>query len=107
MFSSTEQIQPSDPPKNPIIAAVLSLILLGGVGQIYLGQTKKGIIILVVTLLLSCVGIGFIILVVTLLLSCVGIGFITWIVGIIDAYIMADKLQKGETIGDMQWFWEK
>ena len=91
MFSSTEQIQPSDPPKNPIIAAVLSLILLGGVGQIYLGQTKKGIIILVVTLLLSCVGIGF----------------ITWIVGIIDAYIMADKLQKGETIGDMQWFWEK
>jgi TM2 domain-containing membrane protein YozV len=91
MFSSTQQIQPSDPPKNPIIAAVLSLILLGGVGQIYLGQTKKGIIIIVVTLLLSCVGIGF----------------ITWIVGIIDAYIMADKLQKGEAIGDMQWFWEK
>jgi TM2 domain-containing membrane protein YozV len=91
MFSSTQQIQPSDPPKNPIIAAVLSLILLGGVGQIYLGQTKKGIIIIVVTLLLSCVGIGFII----------------WIVGIIDAYIMADKLQKGEAIGDMQWFWEK
>ena len=91
MFSSTQQIQPSDPPKNPIIAAVLSLILLGGVGQIYLGQQKKGIIIVVVTLLLSCVGIGF----------------ITWIVGIIDAYIMADKLQKGEAIGDMQWFWEK
>lgn len=91
MFSSTQQIQPSDPPKNPILAAVLSLILLGGVGQIYLGQQKKGIIIVVVTLLLSCVGIGF----------------ITWIVGIIDAYIMADKLQKGEAIGDMQWFWEK
>jgi TM2 domain-containing membrane protein YozV len=91
MFSSTQQIQPSDPPKNPILAAVLSLILLGGVGKIYLGQQKKGIIIVVVTLLLSCVGIGF----------------ITWIVGIIDAYIMADKLQKGEAIGDMQWFWEK
>ena len=42
MFSSTEQIQPSDPPKNAILAAILSLILLGGVGQIYLGQTKKG-----------------------------------------------------------------
>jgi TM2 domain-containing membrane protein YozV len=90
MFSSTQQIHPSDPPKNPIIAAVLSFILLGGVGQIYLGQTKKGIIIVVVTLILSCVGIGL----------------ITWIVGVIDAYIMADKLQKGETIGDMQWFWE-
>ena len=47
MFSSTTQIQPSDPPKNPIIAAVLSFLLLGGVGQIYLGQTKKGVIIIV------------------------------------------------------------
>jgi TM2 domain-containing membrane protein YozV len=90
MFTSTEQIQPSDPPKNPIVAALLSFILLGGVGQIYLGQTKKGIIIMVVTLILSCIGIGL----------------ITWIVGVVDAYIMADKLQKGEAIGDMQWFWE-
>ena len=91
MFTSTEQIQPSDPPKNAVIAAVLSLILFGGVGQIYLGQTKKGIIIIVASVVLSCVGIGF----------------ITWIVGIIDAYMMGDKLQKGESIGDMQWFWDK
>ncbi|KPK04852.1 MAG: hypothetical protein AMJ56_16725 [Anaerolineae bacterium SG8_19] len=90
MFSSTEQIQPSDPPKNAILAAILSLLLLGGVGQIYLGQTKKGVILIVATLILSCIGIGVLIP----------------IVGAIDAYMMADKLQKGETIGDMQWFWE-
>jgi TM2 domain-containing membrane protein YozV len=90
MFSSTEQINPSDPPKNAILAAILSLLLLGGVGQIYLGQTKKGVILIVATLILSCVGIGLIIP----------------ILGAIDAYMMADKLQKGETIGDMQWFWE-
>jgi TM2 domain-containing membrane protein YozV len=90
MFSSTEQIQPSDPPKNAILAAILSLLLLGGVGQIYLGQMKKGIILIVATLILSCIGIGVLIP----------------IVGAIDAYMMADKLQKGETIGDMQWFWE-
>jgi TM2 domain-containing membrane protein YozV len=90
MFSSTEQINPSDPPKNAILAAILSLLLLGGVGQIYLGQTKKGVILIVATLILSCVGIGLIIPV----------------LGAIDAYMMADKLQKGETIGDMQWFWE-
>ena len=90
MFSSTEQIQPSDPPKNAILAAILSLILLGGVGQIYLGQTKKGVILIVGTLLLSCVGIGVIIPV----------------LGAIDAYMIADKLQKGEAVGDMQWFWE-
>lgn len=90
MFTSTEQIQPTDPPKSAIVAAILSLLLFGGVGQIYLGQTKKGIIIVVASLVLSCVGVGF----------------ITWIVGIIDAYMMGDKLQKGESIGDMQWFWE-
>jgi len=91
MFDSTIQIQPSSPPKNPIVAAILSLLLLGGVGQLYLGQTKKGIIIIVVTVLLYCA---------------FGLGVIINIVGAVDAYMMADKLQKGETIGDMQWFWE-
>ena len=90
MFSSTMQIQPSTPPKNPIIAAVLSLLLLGGVGQMYIGQMKKGIILIVATVVLSCIGIGVIIP----------------ILGAVDAYMLADKLQKGEAIGDMQWFWE-
>jgi TM2 domain-containing membrane protein YozV len=90
MFSSTMQIQPSTPPKNPIIAAVLSLLLLGGVGQMYIGQMKKGIILIVATVVLSCIGIGVI------------IPFL----GAVDAYMLADKLQKGEAIGDMQWFWE-
>jgi hypothetical protein len=46
-------------------------------------------------------------MVVTLLLSfCFGLGVITWVLGIIDAYMLADKLQKGQAIGDMQWFWE-
>ena len=92
MFSSTIQIQPSDPPKNPVIAAILSFLLLGGVGQIYLGQQKKGIIIAVVTLILYCV---------------FGLGVILNILGAIDAYMLADKLQKGQPIGDMEWFWEK
>jgi TM2 domain-containing membrane protein YozV len=90
MFSSTMQIQPSNPPKNPIIAAVLSLLLLGGVGQMYIGQMKKGIILIVATVVLSCIGIGVVIP----------------ILGAVDAYMLADKLQKGEAIGDMQWFWE-
>ena len=90
MFSSTMQIQPSTPPKNPIIAAVLSLLLLGGVGQMYIGQMKKGVILIVGTVVLSCIGIGVIIPV----------------LGAVDAYMLADKLQKGEAIGDMQWFWE-
>jgi TM2 domain-containing membrane protein YozV len=91
MFNSTMQIQPSNPPKNPIIAAVLSLILLGGVGQMYIGQMKKGVILIVATVVLSCIGIGVLIP----------------ILGAVDAYMLADKLQKGEAIGDMQWFWDK
>jgi TM2 domain-containing membrane protein YozV len=91
MFTSTQTIQPSDPPKNPILATILSLLLLGGAGQIYLGQQKKGIILIVATALLSCIGVGVVV----------------WIVGVIDAYMLADKLQKGESIGDMQWFWDK
>jgi TM2 domain-containing membrane protein YozV len=90
VFSSTTQIEPSDPPKNSILAAVLSFLLLGGVGQIYLGQTKKGIILIVATLLLICIGIGFIIP----------------LIGTVDAYLMAEKLKNGQSIGDMQWFWD-
>ena len=92
MSTSANQIEPSDPPKNPIIAALLSLILLGGVGQLYLGQNTKGIILIVVWVVGWCT-----------------FGLVTAvaaIVGAIDAYIIADKLQKGETVGEKQWFWE-
>jgi TM2 domain-containing membrane protein YozV len=91
MFNSTETIQPSDPPKNAIVAAILSLLLFGGVGQLYLGQQKKGIILIVAAIILYCA---------------FGLGVIVNLLGAIDAYMMADKLQKGESIGDMQWFWE-
>jgi TM2 domain-containing membrane protein YozV len=90
MFQSTTQIQPETPPKDPIIAAVLSLLLLGGVGQIYLGQQKKGIIIIVATLVLACVGIGFLVP----------------LVGAYDAYTIATKLKEGKAVGDMEFFWE-
>ncbi len=90
MFNSTMQIQPSSPPKNPIVAALLSLLLFGGVGQIYLGQTKKGIILIAATIILSCVAVGVVIP----------------ILGAVDAYMLAEKLQNGQPIGDMQWFWE-
>jgi TM2 domain-containing membrane protein YozV len=91
MIQSKTQIQPTTPPKDPIIALVLSLLLLGGAGQIYLGQTTKGIVILVATLLLSCIGVGVIV----------------WIVGVIDAYQIATMLKNGQAVGEWQFFWEK
>jgi len=91
LIQSKTQIQPSTPPKDPIIALILSLLLAGGAGQIYLGQTTKGIVLIVVNILLSCIGIGV----------------ITWIISIIDAYQLATMLKNGQAIGDWQFFWEK
>ena len=92
MTSSAKRIEPSDPPKNPIIAALLSLILLGGVGQLYLGQNTKGIILIVVWVIGWCT-FGL-------------LTAIAAIIGAIDAYVIADKLQNGESVGENQWFWE-
>ncbi|HKZ70582.1 MAG TPA: hypothetical protein VJL59_11690 [Anaerolineales bacterium] len=89
-MQSTTQIPPSNPPKDPIIAAVLSLLLLGGVGQIYLGQQKKGIILIVATIVLSCVGVGVLIP----------------FVGAYDAYAIGTKLKGGKPVGDMEFFWQ-
>lgn len=78
--------QISKPDTNPIIPAVLNWLLLGGVGYLMIGQQKKGIISIVATLLLSCVGIGFV------------IPFIT----AYDAYLLGQKLQSGQSIGEME-----
>ena len=42
-------VQPSDPPKDPAIMCILSVLIVG-LGQIILGQTAKGI-----TMLNECV----------------------------------------------------
>jgi len=89
-MQSTTQIPPSNPPKDPIIAAVLSLFLLGGAGQIYMGQQKKGIILIV-----ACV-----------LLYCLGLGWIVQLAGAYDAYVLGNKLKEGKSIGDMEFFWQ-
>jgi TM2 domain-containing membrane protein YozV len=88
-MQSTTQIQPASPPKDPIIAAVLSL-LLGGVGQMYLGQTKKGIILIVATVVLYCLALGWVV----------------QLVGAYDAYVIGTKLKNGQAVGDMEFFWQ-
>jgi len=89
LLQSKTTIEPSTPPKSAILAAVISLII-PGVGQMYLGQMTKGIIILAASILLSCIGVGFVV----------------WIVGVVDAYLIGQKLEQGQSVGDMQFFWE-
>jgi len=82
------QIMPSSPPKDPIIALVLSALLGGGAGQIYLGQTVKGIVLIVATVV-----------------SCGILGIIAVPLGAIDAYLIAKKLQEGNPVDDWEFFW--
>jgi TM2 domain-containing membrane protein YozV len=88
VISQPGAIFPSNPPKDPILAALLSFLFAGGAGQIYLGQVKKGIAIIVVSIVFSCVGVGF----------------ITWMLGVVDAYLVAKRLQSGNSVGEMQFF---
>jgi len=92
-MQSTSTIQPSNPPKDPIIAAVLSAVLLGGVGQLYLGQQKKGVILIVVSFLAWCLSVGT-------------LGWIIQLVGAYDAYVIGEKLKSGKPVGDMEFFWQ-
>ena len=82
--------------KSPLAAALLSFFLFGGVGQIYLGQTSKGIALIGGWIVCFC------------LLSFIGIGFllapIISIVGAIDAYQIATRLQNGESVAAWKFF---
>ncbi|MDO5809936.1 MAG: zinc-ribbon domain-containing protein [Methanobrevibacter sp.] len=76
--------------KNPILAAILSFFIVG-LGQIYLGLTKKGIIL-------------FIAAVVSGILTLFIIGWILWLIvwgyAIYDAYNSANKMNMGVGVQD-------
>ncbi len=74
----------SKPDANPIVIAILNWMILGGAGYLMIGQKKKAMISIVATLLLSCVGIGMI---------------VPWIMAY-DAYLLGQKLQSGQSIGE-------
>ncbi len=73
--------------KSPVLAAVLSFFLFGGAGQIYLGQWKKGLALIVATVLLNVFAIG-------ILIGIIGVG---------DAYGVAKKLSAGNPVGEWEF----
>lgn len=74
--------------KSPIVAGLLSFLLLGGGGQIYLGQWKKGLALIVAAWLTSNY------LPFTLLLISIGVS---------DAYDAAQKLKNGNPVGEWEF----
>ena len=97
----------SQPParKEPVLAAILSFFL-GGVGQIYLGQTEKGAVLTIAILgidLMACflgfapLGLGPIGFLFCSIPGLLGFGFA--IGSAVDAYMMAERYNRGETLG--------
>lgn len=86
--NKTNEVKVAD--KNPVLAAVLSFFIVG-LGQLYLGLNKKGIILFVaalVSLVLTVILIGEILF------------LIIWIYAIYDGYNSAGKLNRGESVED-------
>src|SRR5205809_1128932 len=80
------------PDANPIVAALLCLILYLG-HLVINGQQRKWIFTLIVGFVLGIVtcGIG---------------GLIMLVLNMLDAYKTAERLQKGETIGENEYTFE-
>jgi len=79
----------SNPPKDPSMMAALSFIPLPWLGQIFMGQTTKGITMLLVTVVASVFLIGLILP----------------FVAAYDAYRLAQELREGRSIGPWDFFW--
>jgi TM2 domain-containing membrane protein YozV len=84
-------IAASDPPKDPVLMGILSGCLIVGLGQIILGQTAKGIAILLGSMALAVVTAGISI-------------FITIPAAGVDAYLIAKKLKEGKAVGQWEFF---
>lgn len=63
--------------------AMILSCLITGLGQIYLGQTMKGLV---------------------LLASAFVLGPISWIIAIVDAYRIGQKLEAGQSVGEWEFF---
>ena len=71
--------------------ATLLSCLIPGLGQIYLGQTMKGVVILIADLLLTGATAGV-------------LGPVIWIVAMVDANKIGKRLENGETVTEWQFF---
>jgi TM2 domain-containing membrane protein YozV len=72
--------------KNPVLAAIASFLICG-VGQMYNGHWKKGVLLLVVFIIIWLIFWP--------------LALIVWIFGMYDAYTMAQKINNGENVPDL------
>ena len=83
-----QQIAPSGKSANT--ATILSCLIVG-VGQMYLGQVAKGVVMLVASIILAALTGGI-------------SGAVTWIIGMVDAYKIGKKMEAGHSVGPWEFF---
>jgi len=81
----------SIPARDPLLMAFLSGCCLAGLGQILIGQSAKGAVVVFLAILLAFMTTGLSTLVVFPLAA-------------LDAYLLAAKLRKGKTVGLWEFF---
>ncbi len=89
-----DRVYPSTPPKDPLLMAMLSGCCISGLGQIVLGQTIKGVMILIGMILF---GVSFGILFFP-------VAAVFWVLAAVDAYLIANKLKRGSSVGAWECF---
>ncbi|HEX7151888.1 MAG TPA: zinc ribbon domain-containing protein [Thermoanaerobaculia bacterium] len=88
---TNDYVYPSTPARDPVLMGVLSGCLLAGIGQIILGQQNKGLVMLIVSVV---VGLG----------SGLILAPVLWVIAGIDAYLIAQKLQRGIPVRQWDFF---
>lgn len=77
------------PDANPVVALLLNIFVLPGLGDMVIGQTNKGVMVFLCALIGTC-------------LCCVP-GWVVAILSHIDTYQCAAALQRGETLGENEY----
>jgi hypothetical protein len=87
----TIRISATIPARNPLLMAFLSGCCLAGVGQMVIGQSAKGICLMLLAIVLAFITGGV-------------SSLIVFPLSALDAYLLADKLCNGKTIGPWEFF---
>ena len=99
--TSGKKMLSNDPPKNTILAVVLSLVVccIPGIGQFYLGQNKKGIILLVAGIIWGIIIGG----ITSVVLVTAPLGPLVCFVAAYEAWVIGKKLEAGEAVEEDEW----
>lgn len=91
MSTSGDRLIAPSPARDPALMAFLSGACIAGIGQIMIGQVAKGACLMIIAIVMAAVT-GF------------ASSLIVFPLAAIDAYLLAEKLRNGKSIGPWEFF---